>query len=66
MDKDWKETRNPGRRDSDVGVCIWHDVCHETVASMRQSIIELTKDNHEEHKEMDKEISVVKERKLDR
>ena len=41
-----------GNEKRNISVCIWHDVCHETVASMKQNIIDLTKDNHEEHREM--------------
>ena len=36
--KNWAaEPRPPGRRAADRGVCIYHDMCHETVAGVKQN-----------------------------
>ena len=40
-DSDWAEKRQKGRRDDDRGVCIWHDMCHETVADIKQETISM-------------------------
>jgi hypothetical protein len=37
----YKEQRNIGRREADRNVCVYHDLCHETVSEIRQDCINL-------------------------
>jgi hypothetical protein len=52
--KDWVENRSVGRREADRGVCVWHDVCHETVAQIKQDILDQRDD-----------MKIIKNSKLD-
>ena len=54
--RDWVKERSAGRRESDGGVCIWHDVCHETVAGIKQDGIDHRNSSKEELDRMKKEI----------
>jgi hypothetical protein len=52
----YTEKRSVGRRAADRGVCMFHDMCHETVAEMKQNCINNTSDHKEEHDNMDGDI----------
>ena len=55
-DKDYVEKRNIGRRESDRGVCLWHDQCHETVAEMKLNCINNSKSHIEEREKMEQNM----------
>jgi hypothetical protein len=42
--RDWIDERTVGRRDADRGVCVWHDVCHETISQIKQDLIDQRKE----------------------
>jgi len=42
-DKSWVEIRSRGRREADRDVCVWHDLCHETVARHEEALIDMKK-----------------------
>ena len=44
------EKRSVGRRESDRGVCLFHQICHETVAEMKQDCIDKEKERKVEMK----------------
>ena len=55
--KNWAaEPRPPGRRAADRGVCIYHDMCHETVAGVKQNGINFTKESKGDFEKMSKLI----------
>ena len=35
------EQRSSGRREADRGVCLYHDYCHESLATMKQDCINI-------------------------
>lgn len=69
---DGKDRRNKnrrkttGRRDEDkvTGVCIWHDVCHETVSDIKQSQIDHEKDYKEFVKVIETKFDKIDSTKL--
>ena len=42
--------RSVGRREADRGVCMFHQICHETIAEMKQDCIDKEKERKEEMK----------------
>ena len=53
-----KEGQN-GRREVDrIGTCIYHDICHETVAQIKQNCIDVTKSNKDSFDKMAKTMDM--------
>jgi hypothetical protein len=63
--KGWAEKRSVGRRDADRGVCLFHDMCHETMAEMRQNCIDTIQSQKKEHDAMETEVKSLYKQKLD-
>ena len=63
--RDWKEERSTGRREADRGVCLYHDMCHETVASIKQNCVDHLNSNKEEFDKMTESIKGIGKSKLD-
>ncbi len=49
-----RRENEPGRREADRNVCVYHDICHETVANIQQNCKDHLTDAKERHREMDK------------
>lgn len=50
--KDWISERSVGRRSADRGVCVFHDLCHESMAGMKQSLIDSIDHSDKEFEKM--------------
>ena len=64
-DKDYVEERSVGRRAADRGVCLYHDMCHDTVAEIKLNCINHLETNKEEFQKMEKTIRSIGKSKLD-
>jgi hypothetical protein len=54
--RDWVERRTVGRREADRGVCMFHDMCHDNVAEMKQNCLNNLESHRQEHNDMDTKV----------
>jgi len=49
-----RRSKKNGRREADRSVCVYHDICHETLAGMKQNCIDHIKSNEVKFEKMEK------------